>query len=487
MTHFKHENMQRNNFQSNLTPQFRVLSDAQLEELHLGTLEVLRRTGVRVMVPEAREMLKKAGCWVEGERVRFPAGLVEWAARTAPSRVVLCDREGEPAIFLEDGRSYFGTGSDTPFVIDLETGERRRGALHDVERMARLVDGLPNIDFLMCMAIAQDIPQTYSDLYHFRAMVTNTTKPICYTAWNLTNLKAIIEMCEAVAGGEEAFQRNPFAILYAEPISPLQHVVEGTEKLLYTVRKGLPIVYTPGMMFGAAAPMTSAGGLLVANAELLSGLVMAQLANEGVGFVYGGGVTVMDMRTMSVTYASPEFLINMAALTDMAHYYKLPVFSFGACSDSKCFDQQAGLEGGMWTLLAALAGGNLCHDVGYIESGLTASMEMVVLGDETIGMVRRIMEGIKISPEMLAIDTIDEVGPGGNFVSADHTARHVRENWFPTILDRSFYTDWVAAGKPTTGDRARRKAMRILETHEPLPLAAEVRAQVDAIFARMES
>ena len=138
-------------------------------------------------------------------------------------------------------------------------------------------------------------------------MVNNTTKPLCYTAWNLDNLKDIVEMCEVVAGGAEAFRRNPFAVLYTEPVSPLQHIVEGTTKLMYMARKGLPVVYTPGMSFGAVAPVTSAGGLLVANAELLSGLVIAQLAGEGMPFVYGGGVAIMDMRHMNVTYAAPEF------------------------------------------------------------------------------------------------------------------------------------------------------------------------------------
>lgn len=477
----------RSNYTVYATPHFRVLSDAQLEDLHLGTLEVLRRTGVRVLVPEAREILKKAGCWVDGERVRFPAGLVEWAIRTAPSRVVLCNRDGQPAMYLEDYRTYFGTGSDTPNVIDPYTGERRRTTLKDVEDMARLVDALPHIDFVMSMGIAQELPQTFSDIYHFRAMVENTTKPICYTSWNVRNLKAIVEMCEVVAGGAEAFQRNPFAILYAEPVSPLQHIVEGTQKLLYMAEKRLPLVYTPGMMFGAAAPITSAGGLLVANAELLSGLVLCQLAGEGTGFVYGGGVTIMDMRTMNVTYASPEFLLNMAALTDMAHYYRLPVFSFGACSDSKSFDQQAGLEAGLWTLMAALSGGNLCHDVGYIESGLTASMEMIVLGNEVIGLVRRIMEGIQITEETMALDVIDAVGPGGSFLGTEHTVRHFRENWFPKLLDRNTYEAWAQNGKLTLGDKANQQVRHILETHQPKPLDDAIKQKLAEIIARVES
>jgi trimethylamine--corrinoid protein Co-methyltransferase len=402
--------MMRSNYTVNVSPRFQVFSADQVEEMHYGTLEVLRRTGVKVLVAEAREMLRKAGCWIDGEVVRFPPHLVEWAIRTAPSRVVLCDRNGQPAMEMEGYKTYFGTGSDCPNVVDPYTGERRQGRLQDVANFARLADALPNMDFVMCMTIAQELDQATSDIHHFEAMINHTAKPVCFTAWNVDNLKDIVEICEVLAGGAEAFRRSPFAVLYTEPVSPLQHIVEGTTKLMYVAEKGLPVVYTPGMAFGAVAPVTSAGGLLVANAELLSGLVIAQLAREGTPFVYGGGVAIMDMLYMGVVYAAPEFLVNMGALCDMARYYQLPVFSFGGCSDAKTFDQQASLEGSLWILTTALIGGNMSHDVGYINSGLTASMEMVVMSDEVIGLVRRIMGGIEVTEETMALDVIDQVG-----------------------------------------------------------------------------
>ena len=478
--------MIRGNYTVNASPRFQVLSADQVEELHYGTLEVLRRTGVKVLVAEARELLKKAGCWVDGERVRFPPHLVEWAIRTAPSRIVLYNRLGQPAMTLEGYKTYFGTGSDCPNVIDPYAGERRPGRLEDVKNFARLVDALPNVDFHMCMAIAQDIPQATSDIHHFVTMLRHTTKPLCFTAWNLENLKDIIEICEIVAGGAEAFQRNPFAILYTEPVSPLQHIVEGTTKLMYMARKRLPVVYTPGMTFGAVAPVTSAGGLLVANAELLSGLVIAQLVNEGTPFVYGGGVAIMDMRHMNVSYAAPEFWINMAALCDLARYYQLPVFSFGGCSDSKVFDQQASLEAALWILVTALAGGNLSHDVGYIEYGLTASMELTVMNDEVIGLVRRIMDGVEVSEETLALDVIDRVGPGGHFLNEEHTLRHFRENWYPTLLNRTTYASWLKKGGHTYGELANQRVRQILETHRPRPLPDDVDAVITAVVQRAD-
>ncbi len=477
----------KSNYNVHLTPQFRVLSDAQMEELHLATLEVLRRTGVVVYEPAGVELLKRAGCRVDGHRVRFPAHLLEWTLRCAPPCVTLCDRNGKAAMPLEDGRTYYGTGSDTPNVVDPYSGERRLGLIRDVEDMARLVDALPNLDFVMCMAIASDVKGAISDLYHFRAMLTNTTKPICFTAWNLANLKDIVEMCEVVAGGAEQYRLNPFAILYAEPVSPLQHAVEGTQKLLYMAEKGLPIVYTPAPIAGASAPVTMAGELVQANAELLSGLTMAQLKREGTPVVYGGGLPFMDMQTMIAPYAPPEFLLSMAAMTDLIRYrYRLPVFSYGGCSDSKVFDQQASLEGALWILMTALSGGNLAHDVGYIESGLTASMEMIVMNDEVIGLVKRIMGGVVVDEETMALEVIDEIGPGGHFLGTEHTYRHFRENWFPEMLDRTNYQTWVENGRLTYGQRANARVREILESHTPEPLDEEVSAKLAAIIDRAE-
>ena len=479
--------MIRSNFKVNMTPQFRVLSDDQIEEIHLATLEVLRRTGVVVKEPEGRELLKKAGCWVDGERVRIPAHLIEWAIRMTPPRVVLCDRNGGPAMFLERNKVYYGTGSDTPNVVDPYTGERRPAVLADIENISKVVDFLPNISFLMCMGIASDVNGAISDIHHFDAMVNNSTKPIVFTAWDLNNLKDIIAMAEAVAGGAEALQRNPFLALYTEPISPLQHAVEAAQKLLWMAEKGLPVVYTPGLMTGASGPVTAAGGLVQGNAELLSGFLMAQLKREGTPLIYGGGVLSIDMRTALMSYASPEWMLNTCALTDMARYYRLPMFHFAGCTDSKTFDQQAALEGSLWMVLAALSGGNLVHDVGYIDNGLTASFQMLVTMDEVAGLVKRIMGGIEVSDETMAIDVIDEVGPAGHFLSTDHTYRHFKENWFPKLFDRSTYETWRTNGGTTLGERAAAKAQEILETHQPEALSDRVKAELKSIVQQAEA
>jgi trimethylamine--corrinoid protein Co-methyltransferase len=478
--------MINSNHVAQVTPGMRVLSDEQKVQVHQATLELLRRTGVRVVVPDVRDLLAKAGCWVDGDRVRIPSHLIEWGIRTAPHGVSLCDRNGNPVMPLEGRKGYYGTGSDTPYVLDAYTGERRQAVLADVANVARLVDALPHIDFIMCMGIASDVTESISDLRHFEAMVSNTVKPIIYTAWSRQNLEDIVEMAEAVAGGAEPLRRSPFCALYSEPISPLTHAKESCEKLLYIAAKGLPVVYTPGMMIGGSAPVTVAGALVQANAEQLSGLLICQLIREGAPVVCGGGILFMDMAKGLISYAAPEFMLAMVALQEMCHFYALPNFSFAGCSDAKVFDQQAAAEGALWVLLTALSGGNLIHDVGYIESGLTASYEMLVSMDEIAGLVKRLMRGVEITEETLALDVIDHVGPGGHFLEEKHTLRYFRDNWFPKLFHRGNLSEWEAEGRPTLGDRAAARVREILEGHEPPSLDGAVAERLAAIVQQAE-
>jgi trimethylamine--corrinoid protein Co-methyltransferase len=476
----------RGNYTVNVTPRFRMLSDDQIAELHQATLELMRRTGVQVEEPAAIEVFARAGCWIDGRRVRFPAHLVEWAIGTAPSRVMLCDRLGQPAVALQGERAYFGTGSDTPNIIDPYTGERRPVKKEDVAKTSRLLDALPHLSFMMCSGIASDVPTSTSDIHHFEAMACNTVKPIVFTAWSLKNLKDIIEMAELIAGGDEKLQRNPFCALYTEPISPLKLGPEGAQKLMYMAEKGLPTVFTPGLLTGASGPVTIAGGLVQGNAEMLAGFVLAELIREGTPLIYGGGVLPIDMRTTLMSYASPEFMMGVCALKDIARHYRLPMFHFAGCSDAKTFDQQASLEGALWVMLGALNGGNLVHDMGYIDNGLTTSYQQLVVMDEVVGLVARFMEGIEVTEETMALEVIDQVGPGGHFLGEEHTLKHFRRNWFPTLLDRSSYSTWCENGKPSLGDRAAARARELLETHTTTPLPAEVIDRLAAIIARAE-
>jgi trimethylamine--corrinoid protein Co-methyltransferase len=246
------------------------------------------------------------------------------------------------------------------------------------------------------------------------------------------------------------------------------------------------VVFTPGLLTGGTGPVTKAGGLVQANAEMLGGYVLASLIREGTPFIYGGAVFPIDMSTGLLSYAAPEAMLATSALTDMARYYRLPMFSFAGCSDSNIYDEQASLESSLWILLSSLSGGNLVHDVGYINNGLTASFEQILVSNEVIGLVRRITRGIEISEETLALDLINRVGPGGEYLTSDHTLRHFKENWFPRLISRIPYEKWEKAGKKGLAVRANEKARDILAHYNPKPLKNGLKAELRKIVKSMD-
>ena len=464
---------------------YRMFSDAQLHEIHLASLEILRRTGVRVHESESLALLRDAGCIItDGNLVRFPPAVVENAIVDAPSRVVLCNRTGEPRVYLEGHRVYFGTGSDLVNTIDLETGERRLSVLSDIKNAARLADYLPNLDFVMSMALPSDVPIQTSDRRSFMAMTENTVKPLVFTAWDETGMADIIAMAEIIAGGPDELKLKPFLLCYLEPTTPLQHTEVVLRKVLMMVDHGLPFVYAPGPVDGANAPITPAGSLAISNAEVISGITIAQLRRRGTPVVWGSGSGPLDMKTMVATYSSPEFLLHSMAMSEMAHYYyHKPVWGFAGCSESKLPDIQAGIESALTVLWTMFSGANLIHDTGYLESGLTASLEMMVVVDEIISFARRLMRGIEVSSETLALDVIDKVGPGGSFLKTSHTMQNYRQVWYPRVFDRHNYSGWAQAGQPTAISNAHQIARDAIANHHPVPIPEETIQKLNAIVA----
>jgi trimethylamine---corrinoid protein Co-methyltransferase len=469
-------------------PKLRVLSDRQREIIYLSALEVLERTGARLYSPRAVALLQEAGAIaIDDHLVKIPSGVVQNAVASAGKRLTLADRSGARKILLEGDNVYFGPGSDNPSTIDLETGERRTSVLKDVERAARLADALPNIDFLMSFALASDVPSKAADACHFEAMVANSTKPITATAPDLGGLKAIYEIACAVSGGEARFRQNPFFILYEQPHSPLKHADHSLEKLIFCTEKGIPVLYASTPSIGAASPVTLGGSFVLNMAEYLTALVLVQHVKKGATLVFGGGPTTLDMRTTVYSYSAPETMLSLCVRKELGEYLGIPVFNAGGFSDSQLPDQQAALECATSLIHAAMAGGNLVHDVGYLASGMTSSLEMLAICDEQIAQIKRVLRSFKVDAESLAVDLIDQVGPEGDFLATDLTLNRFREEiWSPTIIDRSTYDHWAAAGSTTLRDRARDKAQELLKNHEPACLPEDVRKEVRAIVKRYE-
>jgi trimethylamine--corrinoid protein Co-methyltransferase len=466
-----------------------VLNREECETIHHASLEILRRTGVRIFHDEALSLLRETDALItDGNLVRFPAGLVEWAVEQAPSQITLSERDGARAVVHLSGRSVnFGPGSDCPNYLDPRDGRRRPFTMRDIVDCVRVVDALPELDFVMSMGIPSDLGTDSPYRRQFALMIQHTTKPIVFVCDDRADCEAIVTAASTCAGGLEALRMNPTILLYSEPTSPLQHSDTAIEKLLYMAEQGLPVVHSPAPMMGATGPITFAGGLALGNAEILSGLVVHQLRRPQSPFVYGSGLHHMDMRTAIPVYGAPEIQLARVSVCDMGRFYGLPTWGYAGHSDSCIMDQQAAADAAYSVLVALLSAPNLVHDVGYLESGLTTSPEMIVLTAELISMMRRFMEGIEVSSETLALDEIHEVGPGGNFLTRPHTRDHFREFWQPGLWERRSAKEWARDGSRSLGDRLRERTVELMETHRPKPLTDAVVAEIEHILGEPEA
>ena len=479
----------RTNYVVNSGVRFNMFSQDQLEEMFWGVLYLLEYTGLDVKHKEAREVLKEAGAWVEGERVRLPSYMVRRALDMAPRSFTLFARDGNAKhnIQIGPGRAHFGPGPTCTQFIDVETMERREYTKSDVPLVAKTVDALPNIDFCESLGTVNDVHFDLGALYEFAGMFPNTSKPIVAWSYDRYDSDGIHKIAVAEAGGQAAFERRPTYVHYCEPLSPLVSTFEAMDKLIFAARHRVPLVFTPCPIAGGTAPITGAGIITQGAAESWMGLTLAQIIKPGLPFIMGGVFSVMDMNTMILAYGAPELPLFMAGLTELAHYAGLPLWQTGGCTDSKTFDGQAMIEGSTSVLYSALTGGDLCHDVGYTESAMTGSLFQLAAMDEAIGYARRITRGIEVNEDTLATEVINNVGPNGHYLKQKHTRRYYKnEFWYPNLIDRQDFESWSATGQLTMKDRTIARVRDILATHQPSPIKPETQKVIKEVLAEHE-
>lgn len=476
------------NYHAHQTPQFRVLSDGQIERIYQATLECLWRTGVNVFNAEARDLLAAAGARVEGARVRIPPHVIQDGIAAAPRSFTIWGRDGQHRMQVVPDRVHFGPGPTCTYFIDPDTGERRRARRGDPGLTALVCDALPNIDYAMSLALIDDVPHPLAPVYEFAEMVASTGKPVLPWAFSLDNMQDIADIALTVAGGEEAFRARPNFGLFATFHSPLQHTDEELANAMWAAGRGVPVIYIGGGTAGSSAPITAAGLFVIYLAGALSGLAIIQLKRRGAPVCIGGVPQPMNLKSGAPAYGAPEMSLYSAAMSDISRYFGLPFMGTAGVSESKVLDLQAAIESTVQVVLSGLSGATLVHDVGFLDTADIGSLEMLVMNDEIIGMTRRIMRGVEISDDTLMLDLIDRIGPGGEFMSTRETARRCRaEVWQPTLMDRDKWVNWEAAGAETMADRIRAKLRFILATHQPPPLPEGAAERIEAILQHAEA
>lgn len=446
---------------------------------------LLETNGVSIFSEEAKKYYTDNGCTVDGDTVKIPTDLVKKCISSAPSMIEMYDREGNPSMHVGGRNTYVGPGPTCPNFFDVYTGERRPAKKNDAAITARLADGLEHMDFVMSLVMISDMQKDLADIHEVDAMIRNTTKPIITWAFNAKNLQGIVDLCATVAGSLEKLQEKPFLAVYCEPTTPFIHTKEALDKLILLAKNKIPCIYTPGMIMGATAPVTIAGAMSVGAADSLAGLVLSQLVQEGAPFIGGAPGGPMDMQTMQHSYGAPEWILLHAGSTEIFHELDIPVFSAAGCSDSKTVDAQSASEAMLQIYSALATGGNIIHDIGFMELGITGSALHMVMCNELVGEAKRFLKGIEVDEEHLAEEVIREVGPGGNYLAEEHTMEFFRDEvWFARLANRENYETWTENGSKDMTQRAQDQMLHLLKTHVPKPLSDEITAALDRMMEK---
>jgi len=462
-----------NNYIHYGSPQFHILSDKQIEELHFATLQILERTGVAFECEEAIRLLDDAGADVsDPSRVKIPCHLVEQALRTVPKTITLYSREGEPAIILNGQTgSHFGGSLDVPKYLDPYTKKPRGIYIADIQGLARLHDALPNIEWSYTSIGHPTVPADIADKVVLLQVILNSSKPVFCEINDVSSLCEMIELCSIVAGSEEQLRKRPFFGGSSEPVSPLRQGKDAVEKSLLCAEKGIPNIVYGMPMAGATTPATFGGCLTIANAEVLSQLVVIQIRNPGAPVIYGSMPSIMDMKSGIYSYGAPEKALMVGALTELSHFYGLPMFGTAGCTDADRIGVQATAEITHQLFLSALTGADFVHNVGLAYHATIISPELIVLSNEIIDMVKVLMSGIELNDETIPFDMIERLGPGSIYLTEDHTLKHYREFWGAPIFDRTFSKK---DGDKDCEELLTQKTIEILKTHQPKPLPEDV-------------
>lgn len=450
---------------------YQPLTSEEIQKIHQTTMKVLEEVGFEVQHNEAFEMFKKAGAQVDSEsrRVRVKEPLVQDLISSVPSQVTLYGRDSKNDLHLGSGNVYFTTGGTALNVLDYESQERRLANLQDLIEVIRIVDQMDHIHGMLLPTYPNELAVEEVDINRFFAGLNFTSKHVMGGVYTQEGINEVIQMAEKVAGSSEALRERPIISMITCGISPLRLDSKYGSFMIDIARKSIPLAVPVEPLSGATAPATLAGTLVIQNCDGLINIMLTQMANPGAPVIYGSVATSVDFHDVSYLGGSVESGLLNAGIAQLARHYGFPYYSTAGISDSKTLDTQCGYESAISNLLVALAGGDFIHDAaGLMEFALTVSKEKLVLDNEILGMVSRAVKGFVVNEDTLALETIKNAGPGGNFIAERHTRKHMyKEHYFPQLSNREKRDQWTQHGSKTTAQLAHEKVKEILSS-EPV-------------------
>ncbi len=443
------------------------MSEEDIYSIHETSMRVFSEIGIKVKNEQTFELFAQVAKSADLGKgiIKLDPDTVMELISTTPPVITLYGQKPEHTLDVGGESVYAGTGGTALYVLDPGKNDRRLATLKDLKDIARVVDEMKNIDFFMLPVFPSDIPEELIDINRFGTALCYQSKHVTGGVYTVEGIRAVIKMAEMIAGSGHALRERPLvSFVTCCGISPFVLDDHYSRLTLEVARAGIPVITPVEPLCGSTAPITLAGNLVVQNVDTLSGIILTQLAKPGTPVFYGCISSISDMKDLKYLSGAVEMGLMNAAASQLARYYNLPIYATAGMSDSKTVDTQAGFESAVTNLLVALAGGNYIHDAaGLLEFCLTASLEKYVIDDEILGMTKRALKGIEVTPETLAFDLMKKIGPGGHFVSSRHTRKFMRkEQFIPGLCDRSSRKEWLSKGSPDTRQRAIQRFEEIL-------------------------
>ncbi len=455
------------------------LKENDLEKLHQAVLEVLEKNGVEFHSPEAREVLQKGGAKVEGDKVFFPPELVMEQVGHAPAQFTLHARNPENNVTVGGNNTVFAPGYGSPYVMDYVKNQRRSAEYKDYVAFTKLCGNSDNIDVVGGVVVEpNDVPDHLRHARMFQAGVKHTDKCLMGSAMGKKKAEETLEMAGIIFGGVDNVRKNPALVSLINTNSPLQFDPRMLEALMVYAKNNQPVLVSALAMTGTTSAVTLAGSLVQQCAEVLSGIVLAQRINPGTPVVFGSASSIVDLRTGNLAIGSPESVKMFSVIAQMARHYDLPSRGGGSLTDALIPDAQSGYESLMVVSNCILSGINfMLHSAGLLENYMTMSYEKFVIDDEILGMTGEYPRVFPVNEDTLAVDTIIDVGSGGNYIAQEHTFKHMKDMRVPIISARENYagvTEFV-----DTAQRAHEYCKEVLENYQDPHLDEKVEEELD--------
>ena len=466
-----------------MKPVIQFLSDQEVKLLHEQSLQVLKEIGMRLPHEEALDLMSQNGAEIRaGNVVRIPKRLVEAAIETVPKRkdVTLFGRDPKHDVTFEKHDPGLACMTMAVNVIDPHTRKKRSATNEDLAALTRIADQLENIHVNGGLVTPQEVPGDFNDWYTWATTIKNTTKHITGGMLGARCVQDAAKMGALAIGDEDLFRERPFISGWVLTLPPLAIDAESLEALMEMSRRKIPLMLSSGPILGTSSPVTIAGTIAQAHAEILACMVVSQLVNPGAPIIYTSFARGMDMKSGNISMACPEFGILKVAMAQMGKSLDLPIRMPSMLRDAKILDAQAGFETGMIGTVTGLIADLM--DGMQLDMDLVVDFPDLVFCDDCMAAVRRMAAKLVVDEDSLALETMTAVGPGGTFLSQDHTFQHFRrELWMPRLLERRNWDLWENDGAMDIFKIAERKTLEMMAVDpEPL-LPVEVQDQIDEI------